>query len=97
MTNNEIDFDYLRDNMLLRKEDKTLRGLNFAVIDEVDSILIDEAEPLVISGVAEDNADLYLKLKNIPQFLREEIIDLETNETTTEGDYVIDLQSMLLN
>ena len=94
VTNNEIGFDYLRDNMLLRKEDKTLRGLNFAVIDEVDSILIDEARtPLVISGVAEDNADLYLKLKNIPQFLREEIIDLETNETTTEGDYVIDLQS----
>ena len=94
VTNNEIGFDYLRDNMLLRKEDKTLRGLNFAVIDEVDSILIDEARtPLVISGVAEDNADLYLKLKNIPQFLREEITDLETNETTTEGDYVIDLQS----
>ena len=94
VTNNEIGFDYLRDNMLLRKEDKTLRGLNFAVIDEVDSILIDEARtPLVISGIAEDNADLYLKLKNIPQFLREEIIDLETNETTTEGDYVIDLQS----
>ena len=94
VTNNEIGFDYLRDNMLLRKEDKTLRGLNFAVIDEVDSILIDEARtPLVISGVAEDNADLYLKLKNIPQFLREEIIDLETNETTSEGDYVIDLQS----
>ena len=94
VTNNEIGFDYLRDNMLLRKEDKTLRGLNFAVIDEVDSILIDEARtPLVISGVAEDNADLYLKLKNIPQFLREEIIDLETNETTTEVDYVIDLQS----
>ena len=94
VTNNEIGFDYLRDNILLRNEDKTLRGLNFAVIDEVDSILIDEARtPLVISGVAEDNADLYLKLKNIPQFLREEIIDLETNETTTEGDYVIDLQS----
>ena len=94
VTNNEIGFDYLRDNMLLRKEDKTLRGLNFAVIDEVDSILIDEARtPLVISGIAEDNADLYLKLKNIPQFLREEIIDLETNETTSEGDYVIDLQS----
>ena len=94
VTNNEIGFDYLRDNMLLRKEDKTLRGLNFAVIDEVDSILIDEARtPLVIRGVAEDHADLYLKLKNIPQFLREEIIDLETNETTTEGDYVIDLQS----
>ena len=55
VTNNEIGFDYLRDNMLIRKEDKTLRGLNFAVIDEVDSILIDEARtPLIISGIAED-------------------------------------------
>ena len=94
VTNNEIGFDYLRDNMLIRKEDKTLRGLNFAVIDEVDSILIDEARtPLIISGVAEDNADLYLKLKNVPKSLNEEIIDVETNETSQEGDYVIDLQS----
>ena len=94
VTNNEIGFDYLRDNMLIRKEDKTLRGLNFAVIDEVDSILIDEARtPLIISGIAEDNADLYLKLKNVPKSLNEEIIDVETNETSQEGDYVIDLQS----
>ena len=94
VTNNEIGFDYLRDNMLIRKEDKTLRGLNFAVIDEVDSILIDEARtPLIISGIAEDNADLYLKLRNVPKSLNEEIIDVETNETSQEGDYVIDLQS----
>ena len=94
VTNNEIGFDYLRDNMLIRKEDKTLRGLNFAVIDEVDSILIDEARtPLIISGIAEDNADLYLKLKNVPKSLNEEIIDVETNETSKKGDYVIDLQS----
>ena len=94
VTNNEIGFDYLRDNMLIRKEDKTLRGLNFAVIDEVDSILIDEARtPLIISGIAEDNADLYLKLRNVPKSLNEEIIDVETNETSKKGDYVIDLQS----
>ena len=94
VTNNEIGFDYLRDNMLIRKEDKTLRGLNFAVIDEVDSILIDEARtPLIISGIAEDNADLYLKLRNVPKSLNEEIIDVETNETSQKGDYVIDLQS----
>ena len=94
VTNNEIGFDYLRDNMLIRKEDKTLRGLNFAVIDEVDSILIDEARtPLIISGIAEDNADLYLKLRNVPKSLYEEIIDVETNETSQKGDYVIDLQS----
>ena len=83
VTNNEIGFDYLRDNMLMRKEDKTLRELNFAVIDEVDSILIDEARtPLIISGLAEDNADLYIKLKNIPKFLSEEILDVDTNETS---------------
>ena len=94
VTNNEIGFDYLRDNMLIKKEDKTLRGLNFAVIDEVDSILIDEARtPLIISGIAEDNADLYLKLRNVPKSLNEEIIDVETNETSKKGDYVIDLQS----
>ena len=94
VTNNEIGFDYLRDNMLIKKEDKTLRGLNFAVIDEVDSILIDEARtPLIISGIAEDNADLYLKLRNVPKSLNEEIIDVETNETSQKGDYVIDLQS----
>ena len=94
VTNNEIGFDYLRDNMLIKKEDKTLRELNFAVIDEVDSILIDEARtPLIISGLAEDNADLYIKLKNIPKFLSEEIIDVDTNETSQEGDYIIDLQS----
>ena len=94
VTNNEIGFDYLRDNMLIKKEDKTLRGLNFAVIDEVDSILIDEARtPLIISGIAEDNADLYLKLRNVPKSLNEEIIDIETNETSQKGDYVIDLQS----
>ena len=94
VTNNEIGFDYLRDNMLIKKEDKTLRELNFAVIDEVDSILIDEARtPLIISGLAEDNADLYIKLKNIPKFLSEEILDVDTNETSQEGDYIIDLQS----
>ena len=94
VTNNEIGFDYLRDNMLIKKEDKTLRGLNFAVIDEVDSILIDEARtPLIISGIAEDNADLYLRLRNVPKSLSEEIIDVETNETSKKGDYVIDLQS----
>ena len=94
VTNNEIGFDYLRDNMLIKNYDKTLRELNFAVIDEVDSILIDEARtPLIISGLAEDNADLYIKLKNIPKFLSEEILDVDTNETSQEGDYIIDLQS----
>lgn len=59
-TNNEYGFDYLRDNMALRKEDRYQRGLNFAIVDEVDSILIDEARtPLIISGAAEDSSELY--------------------------------------
>lgn len=59
-TNNEFGFDYLRDNMVLRKEDRMQRPLNFAVVDEVDSILIDEARtPLIISGAAEDSSELY--------------------------------------
>lgn len=68
-TNNEYGFDYLRDNMVLRSEDRVQRGLNFAVVDEVDSILIDEARtPLIISGATENNTELYLLMnKLIPQ------------------------------
>jgi len=68
-TNNEYGFDYLRDNMVLRKEDRVQRGLNFAVVDEVDSILIDEARtPLIISGATENNTELYVLMnKLIPQ------------------------------
>ena len=65
-TNNELGFDYLRDNMVLREEDRLQRDPYFVVVDEVDSILIDEARtPLVISGVAEDNGPLYKKLRQI--------------------------------
>jgi preprotein translocase subunit SecA len=64
VTNNEIGFDYLRDNMILKKEHQAMRNPYFAVVDEVDSILIDEARtPLIISGVAEDNSSLYRELK----------------------------------
>ena len=68
-TNNEYGFDYLRDNMVLRSEDRVQRGLNFAVVDEVDSILIDEARtPLIISGATENNTELYVLMnKLIPQ------------------------------
>ena len=63
-TNNEFGFDYLRDNMAFRPEERFQRGLNFAVVDEVDSILIDEARtPLIISGQAEESTDLYIKIK----------------------------------
>ncbi len=65
-TNNEFGFDYLRDNMAFRLDDKMQRGLNFAVVDEVDSILIDEARtPLIISGAAEDSSELYLAIDKL--------------------------------
>src|SRR5690606_4046172 len=59
-TNNEYGFDYLRDNMVLRLQDKVQRGMHYAIVDEVDSILIDEARtPLIISGAAQDSSELY--------------------------------------
>jgi preprotein translocase subunit SecA len=71
VTNNEIGFDYLRDNMVLRKEDKVLRGLNYAIVDEVDSILIDEARtPLIISGPAEESTEKYYVANRIVPRLR---------------------------
>ena len=84
-TNNEFGFDYLRDNMALSLPDKVQRGLYFAVIDEVDSILIDEARtPLIISGPAEDGAELYIKINKL-------IPDLKKQERPDEaGDYLLD-------
>lgn len=83
-TNNEFGFDYLRDNMALRKEDKMQRGLNFAIVDEVDSILIDEARtPLIISGAAEDSSRLYQQMNLlVPKLIA------QTEEQ--EGDFVHD-------
>ncbi|AQQ68486.1 preprotein translocase subunit SecA [Microbulbifer agarilyticus] len=83
-TNNEFGFDYLRDNMVLRKEDRTQRPQNFAIVDEVDSILIDEARtPLIISGAAEDSSQLYMAMnKLVPQ--------LERGEEGGEGHYTVD-------
>jgi len=69
-TNNEFGFDYLRDNMEYRIEDRRQRGLHYAIVDEVDSILIDEARtPLIISGPAEDNTQMYLRVNEIPPLL----------------------------
>jgi len=72
-TNNEFGFDYLRDNMATRAEERYQRPLNFAIVDEVDSILIDEARtPLIISGQAEDNVDIYVRMdKLVPQLQRQ--------------------------
>jgi len=89
-TNNEFGFDYLRDNMAFRLEDKVQRGHNFAVVDEVDSILIDEARtPLIISGPAEDSSDRYLRInKLIPKLTRQYPADEGKEEVI--GDFVID-------
>ena len=70
-TNNEFGFDYLRDNMVYSSSERVQRPLNYAVVDEVDSILIDEARtPLVISGQAEDNVDLYEKINKIVLYIK---------------------------
>ncbi len=84
-TNNEFGFDYLRDNMVYSTEQRVQRGLNYAIVDEVDSILIDEARtPLIISGQAEDHTDLYLRMKDVvPKLTR-------AMEEKGEGDYWVD-------
>ena len=90
-TNNEAGFDYLRDNMAMDKAHKMQKDLFFAVVDEVDSILIDEARtPLVISGVAEDNSEIYKKIGQIIPRLKQEEFDLETGDVFVEGDFQID-------
>src|ERR1035438_6136887 len=92
-TNNEFGFDYLRDNMKFRLEDCSQRGHHYAIVDEVDSILIDEARtPLIISGPSEESTDKYYKVNRIiPKLVRGEVIDgSEPGEKYTTGDYTID-------
>ncbi|MBG6075954.1 preprotein translocase subunit SecA [Polaromonas sp. CG_9.11] len=93
-TNNEFGFDYLRDNMVYEVGDRVQRGLNFAIVDEVDSILIDEARtPLIISGQAEDHTEMYLAINQVvPLLTRQEgEADPRTGEGVTQpGDYTID-------
>src|SRR5690606_16887320 len=89
-TNNEFGFDYLRDNMAFSLEDKHQRELNFAVIDEVDSILIDEARtPLIISGQAEDSSKLYQQINQLIPLLKQHIEE-EEGVVTQEGHFSID-------
>ena len=96
-TNNEYGFDYLRDNMVYEVEDRVQRGLNYAIVDEVDSILIDEARtPLIISGQAEDHTAMYLAVnKAAPQLQRQEgEADPRTGEGVTKpGDFTVDEKS----
>ena len=96
-TNNEYGFDYLRDNMVYEVHDRVQRGLNYAIVDEVDSILIDEARtPLIISGQAEDHTVTYLAMNKVVPFLtrQEGELDLRTGEGVTKpGDFTLDEKS----
>ncbi len=91
-TNNEFGFDYLRDNMAFSLEDKVQRDLHFAIVDEVDSILIDEARtPLIISGAAEDSSELYLKINQlIPKLTLQPGEAADEREEEAAGDYTVD-------
>ena len=95
-TNNELGFDYLRDNMVIYKEQKVQRGHNFAIVDEVDSILIDEARtPLIISGQGDKSTELYSRADSFARSLHmvkvKEMDDKATDEDTHyDGDYVVD-------
>ena len=99
-TNNEYGFDYLRDNMVIHKEDMVQRGLEYAIVDEIDSILIDEARtPLIISGRANKSSDLYKRADDFVKRLQAKVIieedikdeaQLEDNE---KCDYIVDLKA----
>ncbi|GAG52866.1 unnamed protein product, partial [marine sediment metagenome] len=99
VTNNELGFDYLRDNMVVRKEDQVLKNLNYAIIDEVDSILIDEARtPLIISGPAEESTQKYHVIdKLVPHLKGRFILERDEIEAKQKGidlaqgyDYLVD-------
>ena len=96
-TNNEFGFDYLRDNMVYEVRDRVARGLSYAIVDEVDSILIDEARtPLIISGQAEDHTDLYVRINAVVPKLKKQIgeADPRTGEGVIEpGDFTLDEKS----
>jgi preprotein translocase subunit SecA len=84
-TNNEFGFDYLRDNMEYAAQDRRQRGLSYAIVDEVDSILIDEARtPLIISGPAEDHTETYVRINEVPKLLTRQA------DEKAEGDYWVD-------
>ena len=99
-TNNEFGFDYLRDNMVIYKNQLVQRGLNYAIVDEIDSILIDEARtPLIISGRANESSDLYKRADNFVKKLEAKVIveedvkDFEQAEDNEKYDYIVDLKA----
>ena len=93
-TNNEFGFDYLRDNMVTQKKDRVMRGQNYAIVDEVDSILIDEARtPLIISGRGDKSTDLYERADRLAKTLRSvKVVEADSKEDQDnyDGDYLID-------
>ena len=92
-TNGEFGFDYLRDNMVYAAHERVQRRLNYAVVDEVDSILIDEARtPLIISGQAEQHTELYIKMNAVPPLL-EKGVAAQSQEEKDTGDFVVDLKA----
>ena len=99
-TNNEFGFDYLRDNMVIYKDQLVQRGLHYAIIDEIDSILIDEARtPLIISGRANESSDLYKKADSFVRKLKPKVIieedtkDFDQAEDNEKYDYIVDLKA----
>lgn len=97
-TNNELGFDYLRDNMVVHKENRTQRGLNFAIIDEVDSILIDEARtPLIISGGSAKSANIYKEADRVAKNLKidDYVVDEKTKKVTLTEEGVKNCEKML--
>ena len=99
-TNNEFGFDYLRDNMVIYKNQLVQRELHYAIVDEIDSILVDEARtPLIISGSANTSSDLYKKADSFVRTLKEKVIieedikDLEQEEDNEKYDYIVDLKA----
>ena len=99
-TNNEFGFDYLRDNMVIYKNQLVQRGLHYAIVDEIDSILIDEARtPLIISGRANESSDLYKKADNFVRRLtpkvivEEDVKDFDQQEDNEKYDYIVDLKA----
>ena len=99
-TNNEFGFDYLRDNMVIYKDQLVQRGLHYAIVDEIDSILIDEARtPLIISGRANESSDLYKKADNFVRKLtpkvivEEDVKNYEQAEDNEKYDYIVDLKA----
>lgn len=99
-TNNEFGFDYLRDNMVIYKNQLVQRGLHYAIVDEIDSILIDEARtPLIISGRANESSDLYKKANDFVRrlepkvIIEEDVKDFEQAEDNEKYDYIVDLKA----